>query len=755
MKWELLINHLKKNKLVNFSVFVFMAVSCVLFAVTICLALRLTGSIEALMQTAETPDFLQMHTGTVEEEELEAFASGHGEVEAYQINTFLNLDSAEIYLKDASLSGSSQDNGLCVQSENFDFLVDMEDKVVKVQKGQIGVPVCYKRQYHLEIGDTVSIFGNSLEIVSFIRDSQMNSMMASSKRFLVSREDYEFFKASGQEEYLIEFQLEEGSDLSVFSEAYAKAGLPQNGPCITAGLVRMMNALSDGMMIMIILFAGVLILLVALLCIRFTVHTGIQKEQKQIGMLKALGISKRDIRSLYFIKYIAISIMAAVCGSIAALFISEPLGRQIKELYGNGKSGVSLLFMTMTGAVLIAGVILFSIWRMLKKTEQLSALEALTVIPKGVREKKKWKRYLGSFAALIFGTMLMIVPFHILSTISAPEFVTYMGIGNSELRLDIRQGEDIAGRAGEMNRLLLTDERVEDFARLDTVSARVRTENGEEGRLLTEYGDHQVFPVSYTEGRAPYQENEIALSVLNAKALGVETGQELTLITDKGELTCRVCGLYSDVTNGGKTAKLAEESKREEGGDVMWSIFYVSLKEGEDKSLWLEEYKERLKDGMGGSATDIEAYVEDTFGQTIGQVRLGASLAGGAAALILAVVLVLFSRMEIEEQRMDFSLKKALGFQAKELRRSMEIDYLPGIVSGILAGEVLGYFLGNALTGLLLSTLGAAGFQFIVKGFTAFLAMPLFLLAVSIFAVSRGVKEINNIEPAECAKQIG
>lgn len=153
MKWELLINHLKKNKLVNFSVFVFMAVSCVLFAVTICLALRLTGSIEALMQTAETPDFLQMHTGTVEEEELEAFASGHGEVEAYQINTFLNLDSAEIYLKDASLSGSSQDNGLCVQSENFDFLVDMEDKVVKVQKGQIGVPVCYKRQYHLEIGD--------------------------------------------------------------------------------------------------------------------------------------------------------------------------------------------------------------------------------------------------------------------------------------------------------------------------------------------------------------------------------------------------------------------------------------------------------------------------------------------------------------------------------------------------------------------------------------------------------------------------
>lgn len=235
----------------------------------------------------------------------------------------------------------------------------------------------------------------------------------------------------------------------------------------------------------------------------------------------------------------------------------------------------------------------------------------------------------------------------------------------------------------------------------------------------------------------------------------METGQELTLITDKGELTCRVCGLYSDVTNGGKTAKLAEESKREEGGDVMWSIFYVSLKEGEDKSLWLEEYKERLKDGMGGSATDIEAYVEDTFGQTIGQVRLGASLAGGAAALILAVVLVLFSRMEIEEQRMDFSLKKALGFQAKELRRSMEIDYLPGIVSGILAGEVLGYFLGNALTGLLLSTLGAAGFQFIVKGFTAFLAMPLFLLAVSIFAVSRGVKEINNIEPAECAKQIG
>ena len=55
----------------------------------------------------------------------------------------------------------------------------------------------------------------------------MNSMLSSSKRFLVNPSDYEKAAGLGKEEYLIEFRLKEGTDPSAFSNAYTAEGLPQ------------------------------------------------------------------------------------------------------------------------------------------------------------------------------------------------------------------------------------------------------------------------------------------------------------------------------------------------------------------------------------------------------------------------------------------------------------------------------------------------------------------------------------------------
>ena len=67
MNWQIIKNNFRKNKLLNFSIFVFMVATGVLFAVTICLFVQLTGSISHLMSVAKTPDFLQMHAGAIDE----------------------------------------------------------------------------------------------------------------------------------------------------------------------------------------------------------------------------------------------------------------------------------------------------------------------------------------------------------------------------------------------------------------------------------------------------------------------------------------------------------------------------------------------------------------------------------------------------------------------------------------------------------------------------------------------------------------
>ena len=173
-----------------------------------------------------------------------------------------------------SLADSTQDNGVCVQSEHFDYLVDLENHVIEeVRRGEIYVPVCYRQKYGLNVGETVQIGKNSFTIAGFLRDSQMNAMMASSKRFLVNESDYNLLKNEGSEEYLIEFILKEETDVNEFAAEYTDAGMPANGPAITKPLIRMMNALSDGLMILVILLVSVVLLLISMLCIRFTLLT--------------------------------------------------------------------------------------------------------------------------------------------------------------------------------------------------------------------------------------------------------------------------------------------------------------------------------------------------------------------------------------------------------------------------------------------------------------------------------------------------
>ena len=98
----------------------------------------------------------------------------------------------------------------------------------------------------------------------------MNSTLAGSKRFLVSEYDYDKIKNLGSIEHLIEFRLKDLSTLGEFETAYATAELEANGPTVTYTLFKMMNALSDGMMISVILFVSALVVAIALMCIRFT-----------------------------------------------------------------------------------------------------------------------------------------------------------------------------------------------------------------------------------------------------------------------------------------------------------------------------------------------------------------------------------------------------------------------------------------------------------------------------------------------------
>lgn len=796
---KLIVNDINQNKFSSGAALFFMAVSAMLLVLTTLLFSGLAGAIDSLMEKAEVPDYMQMHVrdeGSAEaaaawereESEISRFAESCREVGKWQICGFLNLDNNRITLGGRSLSDSTQDNGLCVQGEQFDYLLNMDGKVPEVLPGEVFVPVCYRGKYQLSEGDVMEIGDYRLVIAGFLRDAQMNSMMASSKRFLVNGEDYERIRNfEVQEEYLIEFLLEENADINAFAAAYEAERLPANGPAITKPLIRMMNALSDGTMIFVIFLVSIVVMLISMLCVRFLCLTQMERERKEAGMLKALGVEGAQIRRIYMAKYIFLSGCGGLIGLGAAFCIKAPMEQQIRELYGVGESGLEAAVLAFGAAALAEGAILFSVRRALKKTERMPALEAMFQ----PREKKGGGQYLIIGLVTFACTFLLLVPQNLYNTMSSPDFVTYMGIGSGDIRMDIRQTGDIRGVTEDIASALAQDKQVERYTVLTTKACTaylpsaeseadaltglpatgLTPENLQKAGLKTvnlavETGSHGIFPVEYLEGRLPEKQGEIALSVMNARELGLSVGDSIGLAEHGVIKSYRVCGIYSDITNGGKTAKAYDA-----GGDapVMWSVLYVSLKDFAEKTeenpagrqagyfvkksagdfgekeKWMEKYR-----AMGADVTYIADYVQDTYGQTLGQLRLAQRAAALISTFVTGAVVWLFIRLLVEKDRYAISLHKALGFTGADMKRSYFVKGMLPVIGGMTAGIFIGNPLGERICGAVMKSFGAEGFRFAASqglapaGRLAVIAVP------AVLAVWGGTAFIGRIKAFEC-----
>lgn len=748
---RMIINDLKSNRLVSAATFAFMALTALLFGLSVFLFGNLADSIDNLMTTARTPDFLQMHAGELDERELAAFSGQEDDVEEMQICTFLNLPNSQLSIGSKSLVNNMQDNGLCCQSELFDYLVDADNNVIHPSEGEVYVPVCYKKEYDIKTGEIMKIGSEELLVAGFLRDSQMNSMMASSKRFLVSERDYNRIRPLGSEEYLIEFRLKAGSDVNAFATSYKDAGMPDNGPAITFSLIRMINALSDGMMILVILLTSIVVLLISIICIRYIILIQLEKDIQKIGMLKAVGISRRGIRKLYFSKYLILSALGCFAGVLVASGSGKLLSVHMRELYGNAGNSLQISAFMILGSLAAEGIILLSVYLNIRKTDKMSPVESLY----GINSHSKKNLWLPATVITAAAVFMILVPCNIRTTLKAPEFVTYMGIGESQIRIDIRQTENVEKKAAIITEEIQKDSRVSAYALMQTGSYKSLLPDGASYNLMIEKGDHSKFPIRYTQGSYPENNSEIALSILNAQEMSLKLGDKITVSEERidgsmTEKTCTVCGIYSDITNGGKTAKACLNDPADET-PVMWSILYLSLADEYSAGEWVNEYQGRYRSfGDSVKVTMITDYLMGTYGQTIRDISKAAYLSGTMSCVILFIVVLLLLRLVIWKERSDSSLKKALGFTTSDIRKEYFkktlLYTLPGILGGVFAGIVLG----QGLTEMLLRSMGVYSFHFVLEPALVFAAVPAVTLFVVMAAAQFGLLEVKRISAFEC-----
>lgn len=771
MYFRIIGNDILKNKMITLVTMIFVAAAAMLVSLAAILTINLSGALDTLMTKSKTPHFLQMHSGEIDHARLTSFAEQNSNVDEFQVIEFLNIDGSEIILGENSLVDSVQDNGFSTQSEQFDYLLDLDGNIINVSEGELYVPISYMRDNITKVGDKAVISGQEFVVAGFLRDSQMNSTLSASKRFLVSENDYEKMKNLGSIEHLIEFRLKDLSALGEFETAYAAAELEANGPTVTYTLFKMMNALSDGMMIAVILFVSALVVAITFICIRFTLLSKMEDDYHEIGVMKAIGLRISDIKRIYLVKYVAIATVGSVLGFGLSVLFKGILLENIRLYMGEAENSSFAILFGIIGILLVLFSILLYVNGVLKHFRKISVVEAIrfgtsqekssgakrfclnrnwlfnTNIFLGIKDVLTRKKlYATMLAVLVVSSFIIIVPQNLYNTISSKSFTKYMGIGDYDMRIDIQQTPNISEKTDEILKEISNDRAISNYAALTTKIFKAKMEDGTEENLKVELGDHSAFPIAYSEGKAPVQENEIALSSINADELNKKIGDRITLVIEGEEKDFSVSGIYSDITNGGKTAKAVFTDK---SADIMWSIIIAELS---DTSMVDNKISEYLSKFGYAKISNVDEFVTQTFGSTIRSVETASYAAVAVSLIITVLITLLFMKLLIAKDRTSIAAMKALGFTKSDIRIQYMSRSVFVLIIGIVLGTLLANTLGELLAGAIISSFGADSFKFTVNPLSAYLLCPLMMVCAVLIATIGGTSGAGQIKISENIK---
>lgn len=759
-----------RKKIITVVVFTFILLSALLVATGSNLIVELSNSLNALFAKSNAPHFVQMHAGEIDQAEIDRWTAANSLVQAQQTVEMITLDGSNLTLgaNQTAEESSIMDISFVKQNVAFDFLLDLENQIIQLAPGEIAVPIYYMQRDDMKLGDPVKVsngtFDAAFTVAAFVRDAQMNPAVVHSKRFLVHDADYAALQEHFPEsEYLIEFLLTDTGQIGEFSQDYLASSLPKKGPAVDYRLFKTFNALTDGIVAGVVIVLSLLLVVIAILCLRFTILATIEEDTKEIGVMKAIGIARRDINGIYLAKYVVMGGCAALLGYLASLYVNQLLASNIMLYIGRAPRSGLQQAVPLAAASSIFLIVVFSCAIILRRLHRITALEAMRSgsigesvkqasilhlknsklldvnIFLGIRDVVQRFRSFGLLCfVFFFSTAIILIPIHFLTTIQSPSFIAYLGIGRSHIRIDLRQSDNIVERFESMVDYLRDDPDVASSAPLVTSQFTLVQSDGSREAMNIETGDLSLFPLDYVEGVTPQQENEIALSFLNAQDTEKLVGDTLVLLVNEQELEMVVSGIYQDVTNGGRTAKALLPYNPE---NVLWYTVNLDLRSPDHLDEKVREYAAAFDPAR---VTDLEGYLGQTMGNTIDQFRNVTIVAIVVSLFVSMLITSLFLSMLITKDSAQIAIMRSLGFSLRNIRVQYLIRTLLLLGIGLVVGTIFSNTVGQRIVSALWAFMGASQIRFVIDSLQSYVLFPLLLIltvAITTLISIAGIRE--------------
>lgn len=705
--------------------------------------------------------------------EYEKFFMGNADVTTVETQPAFYVSNAKFMFGDGEMT-----NGVAIMNADSHSKmppVKFVEKLEDVGKEDIYVSYSFKSNGGYAIGDPLTInFHNqpfTFRIAGFFEATMMGTSNIGVVKVMSPDASYSMLAdrlgASANSTMLSVILRESGESTSMLSEF--KKAFPETGIAMHAGdffaidveSTKDGNSITINLIAMILVLFAALIVGVSLLVIKFRVTNMINDGIVNIGVLKALGYTTKQILASISLQFMLIVLVAGAIGASASSAIRSLFGQIITSFTGlittQSFDVVSNLASVLIVFALVALVVLISSLR-IRRLHPVMALRGGLSTHSAKKNHFPLERARGGlqftlalktmFAnmkqnlmitliviAMTFASVFSIVLYYNISQ-DKTAFLYLVGAETGNVELKTKPTADAYQIKAEIEQM----EHVTKTVFFDMTSSQMDKHLID----ITIVDDFDKLNNSMLiEGRHPKYDNEISISLKVSEMMGKDVGDSVTMESGENSRQMLITGITQYMNNMGEAAYVTIPGMLQLMPDFKPNAMNIYL-DGGDNASFIRDIQAKYGDAID-DVLNIDELIESQSQEMMSALFIVMALILTITVTVVVLILYLVISTMILKRRREFGILKATGYTTFQLMSQIVYSFLPIIGFGVVVGGTLGCLFTNSTLAMMLSGGGVKNVAFIVKvPVMAMLCAGLIVLAYLVsMLVARRIKKIS------------
>ncbi|MCR5585285.1 MAG: ABC transporter permease [Lachnospiraceae bacterium] len=643
------------------------------------------------------------------------------------------------------------------------------EPITKVEKGHVYLAgvladpknTCIGDVFCLDYGDRKAEF----VIDGYIKDALLGSPFMGNPRMLMNDED--------AEQFFSDVSLKNSYSGSIY---YVNS---DNVKELTEELTDVKNAMFSGDRGMIkmtymleMLVAGLLLavsiclILIAFAMLSFTIKFTLEEDFREIGVMKAVGIKTRAIRSMYIVKYFCLACVGAAIGYIFSIPFGNVMLETVTEniLIGN-ENRVLVGVISALAVVALTVAFCYSCTRGIKK---MSPIDAVHNGETGERYHRKSvlrlsksrlgsnlflglndvfgkpKQYASMIATFTVCLLLIAMLATAANTLMSDKLIFLFGTTKSDVYYS--STEKIMGSMGnedeDYQQKVIED--IENTLAKNGMPGKVHEElmyqipvtfKGRNMMISMQHcADTKTTDYVYEDGVAPLYEDEVAFTPQIMDELGAKLGDKVVLEINGQKKECIITGTFISMNILGKVGRLHESVDLIPNMASSGYAFQIDFDDDPTSDI-IDERIERLKEIFETEEIYNAADYVKTCTGSADVVMAGKNLVLVIALLISALTAVLMERSFISKETTEIALMKAIGFKNRWISAQHTCRFVTVMLISLILASLLNYPVTKLICDFIFANMGAiSGITYEIKPLEVYGLYPLMLTAAVVAA---------------------